>query len=220
MRRFIDYKKYINCDYEMFLFRIQKRLLIIKMTTVIRGRARKPAPETLPSVVSPTPESTPAREGFLGWAQRKAEYELRRQIFAYELNQEIIKPTETSLYTNLDTTLIEGMIRHYQSQYELNKDTPGFSQAMDQAMRTNNFDFDFDTWEPRFSEELTNFQDYEVVFFRNRTTAFTLPKPCPNCGQKKLIAEGSVFTRAADEAATQFATCKNCSSRFRLQSVL
>lgn len=204
----------------MFLFRIQKRLLIIKMTTVIRGRARKPVPEAPSSTISPRVAVLGLQEGFLGWAQRKAEYELRKQTFAYEIAQGIIKPTETNLYSNLDTSLIEGMIRHYQSQYELNKDIPDFLQAMEQAMGSNNFDFDFDTWEPRFLEELSNFQDYEVVFFRNRTTAFTLPKPCPNCGQKKLIAEGSVFTRAADEAASQFATCKNCSSRFRLQSVL
>jgi DNA-directed RNA polymerase subunit M/transcription elongation factor TFIIS len=199
----------------MHLFRIQKSCPIIKMTTVIRGRARKPVPETPSGVPSLVPQ-----EGFLGWAQRKAEYVMKKQIFAYEISQGILLLPETSLYTDLNTKVIENMIRHYQAQYELNKDIPGFLSAMEQAMKSNNFDFDFDNWDPSFTEQLQDFQDYEVVFFRNRTTAFTLPKPCPNCGQKKLIAEGVVFTRAADEAASQFATCKNCSSRFRLQSVL
>jgi DNA-directed RNA polymerase subunit M/transcription elongation factor TFIIS len=201
---------FLNTKFSILVFK--KR-----MTTVIRGRARKPAVE--PSVVEPSRPSV-FEGGFLGWAQKKAEHELRKQVFSYELFQGIIKPQETLTFTTFDTNLLESMIRHYQGEYELNKDVPGFQQALDAAVQTNNLDFDFDTWEPEFTNRLSGFQDYEVVFFRNRTTAFTLPRPCPNCGQKKLIAEGAVFTRAADEAASQFATCKNCSSRFRLQSVL
>jgi DNA-directed RNA polymerase subunit M/transcription elongation factor TFIIS len=145
---------------------------------------------------------------------------LRRQTFSYELSQGIVKEEDIQTYGDLKTDVIEEMIRHTLSQIELRTDEPGFNAALNKAVSTKNYDFDFDTWDSDFSDQLKNFQDYEVVFFRNRTTAFTLPKPCPNCGQKKLIAEGAVFTRAADEAASQFATCKNCSSRFRLQSVI
>ena len=188
------------------------------MTTVIRGRARKPTVD--PLVAAETPRPTVLEGGFLGWAQRKAEHELRKRTFSYEIYQGIVRPQETLTFSGLDTSLIESMVRHYQGEYELNKDVPGFQQAVEEAIQSNNFDFDFDTWESDFRTRLETFQNYEVVFFRNRTTAFTLPRPCPNCGQKKLIAEGAVFTRSADEAASHFATCKNCSSRFRLQSVL
>jgi len=188
------------------------------MSTVIRGRARKPVNEG-PSE-APTSTTTSSDNDFQSWAQKKAFRDIRNHMFAYELSQGIVKPQEIMTFQDFDTPAIENMVRHYQAQYELNKDTPGFLPALETAIRTNNLDFDFDAWEPEFQEQMERFQDYEVVFFRNRTTAFTLPKPCPNCGQKKLIAEGAVFTRAADEAASQFATCKNCSSRFRLQSVL
>jgi DNA-directed RNA polymerase subunit M/transcription elongation factor TFIIS len=198
------------------LFHIQKGLpILFQMTTVIRGRARPTAPQ--PSVAPP---STQPETDLSKWVQIRAMKMIRSQTFSYELSQGIVKEDEIQTYGDLKTDVIEEMIRHTLAQIELRKDEPGFTEALNQAISTRDYDFDFDTWDSNFSEQLKTFQDYEVVFFKNRTTAFTLPKPCPNCGQKKLIAEGSVFTRAADEAASQFATCKNCSSRFRLQSVL
>lgn len=182
------------------------------MTTVIRGRARPTAPPAAPA-------SQPETE-LSSWIQMRAMAILRSQTFSYELFQGIVKEDDIKSYGDLKTDMMEETIRHTLSQIELHKDEPGFTEALKRAVANKDYTFDFETWDSTFNTNLQTFQDYEVVFFRNRTTAFTLPKPCPNCGQKKLIAEGSVFTRAADEAASQFATCKNCSSRFRLQSVL
>ena len=186
------------------------------MSTVIRGRARPsvaPAQPTEP-VVSGNP--------YVSWAQKKAIDTLKKQTFAFELEQGLITEEEIKGFMDLSVPLIEETVRNILSEIELNKNVYGemFENVLKDAVDKNNLDFDFQNWNDAFRTKLSDFQDYEVVFFRNRTTAFTLPKPCPNCGQKKLVAEGQVFTRAADEAASQFATCKNCSSRFRLQSVL
>jgi DNA-directed RNA polymerase subunit M/transcription elongation factor TFIIS len=154
------------------------------------------------------------------WIQSKTIHDLVKKTFSYELSQGLVTFEEVRAYNDFKPSLIEEYVRHYLSQIEINNDNPGFKSALDEAIRTKNYDFDFDLWDEEFKRNLDQFQNYEVVFFRNRVTAFTLEKPCPNCNQKKLVAEGAVFTRAADEAASQFATCKNCSSRFRLQSVL
>ena len=195
-------------------------MLYLKMTTVIRGRAR-----AQPSASATTqPATLPAGESgsVLSWAQKRANHQLRKKIFAYELSQGLLTGAETLAYKVPDVTLIEEAVRHTLADVELNKELFGdaFQAVLDEAVRTENLDFDFDTWNADFRDQVAGFQDFEVVFFRNRTTAFTLSKSCPNCGQKKLVAEGQVFTRSADEAASQFATCKNCSSRFRLHSVL
>jgi DNA-directed RNA polymerase subunit M/transcription elongation factor TFIIS len=187
------------------------------MTTVIRGRARAQQPPT------PAPAMSQGETGtLLAWAQKRALYNLRRKMFAYELAQGLITEQETVAYNKFDVTVIEDTVRHTLAEVELAKELHGdrFQVALQEAIRTDNLTLDIDAWDNAFQEKLDDFQNYEVVFFRNRTTAFTLTKSCPNCGQKKLVAEGQVFTRSADEAATQFATCKNCSSRFRLHSVL
>jgi DNA-directed RNA polymerase subunit M/transcription elongation factor TFIIS len=189
------------------------------MTTVIRGRARaQPQPSPIPASGLPEGE----RGSVLGWAQKRAIHMLRVKTFAYELSQGLLTDREIVGYRNIDIPIVEEAVRHTLADVELNKEIYGerFQEALDEAVRTENLDFDFEAWDPEFREKFSDFQTYEVVFFRNRTTAFTLSKSCPNCGQKKLVAEGQVFTRSADEAASQFATCKNCSSRFRLHSVL
>lgn len=188
------------------------------MTTVIRGRARAQQPPAVTTPILPQGETGT----LLAWSQKRAVHGLRKKMFAYELAQGILTEQETQSYRNFDVTLIEETVRHTLAEVELNKVLHGerFETILEEAVRSENLNFDFESWDRGFQEKLENFQDYEVVFFRNRTTAFTLTKPCPNCGQKKLVAEGQVFTRSADEAASQFATCKNCSSRFRLHSVL
>lgn len=193
------------------------------MSTVIRGRARPSSSTVQPG--QPPSASTLGETGgspVLGWAQKKVIQTIVKQTFAYELTQGIITVEEAKGYTDVSVPLIEELVRHLLAEIELKKATFGekFEKALNKAVEEKNYDFDLELWDEDFQTKLTDFQDYEVVFFRNRTTAFTLPKPCPNCGQKKLVAEGQVFTRSADEAASQFATCKNCSSRFRLQSVL
>jgi DNA-directed RNA polymerase subunit M/transcription elongation factor TFIIS len=201
-------------------FHIQKDLLVIKaMTTVVRGRVRQPAPAASPPTPS-LPESPSETMDVTSWIQSKTIHDLVKKTFSYELSQGLVTFEEVRAYNDFKPSLIEEYVRHYLSQIEINNDNPGFKSALDEAIRTKNYDFDFDLWDEEFKRNLDQFQNYEVVFFRNRVTAFTLEKPCPNCNQKKLVAEGAVFTRAADEAASQFATCKNCSSRFRLQSVL
>jgi len=188
------------------------------MSTVIRGRAR---PSATPSA-QPAEPMVSGNPTVVSWAQKKAINMLKRQIFAFELEQGLVTEEEIKVFNDLDVPLIEETVRNILAEIELNKSIYGevFENVVKEAVEKNDLDFDFQAWNDNFRGKLADFQDYEVVFFRNRTTAFTLPKPCPNCGQKKLVAEGQVFTRAADEAASQFATCKNCSSRFRLQSVL
>lgn len=183
------------------------------MTTVVRGRAR----------VAPVQPTVTEQGGLFGWVQKKAINDLRKQTFSYELQQGLMSEADISGYNDIKQPIIEEVVKHYLTLIEMNKaETNGdkFQEELDKAVRDNNYDFDFTSWDADFNQELKDHQDYEIVFFKNRTTAFTLPKACPNCGQKKLVAEGQVFTRAADEAASQFATCKNCSSRFRLQGVL
>lgn len=184
------------------------------MTTVVKGRARATPAQ---------PVVSDQGDGLFGWVQKKAINDLRKQTFAYELQQGLLTIDDLTGYNDLKQPVIEELVKHYLSLIELNKmEESGdkFQVELDKAVRDNNYDFDFSSWDSDFTTNLKDHQDYEIVFFKNRTTAFTLPKPCPNCGQKKLVAEGQVFTRAADEAASQFATCKNCSSRFRLQSVI
>lgn len=187
------------------------------MSRVIRGRARPAVDAGRQPMADVTNENTLA-----GWVQRKAIDTVRRKTFVYELDQGLLTEEEITKFTELNVGVIEQTVLGLLSEIELNKTTYGerFDSALDRAVRDNDIAFDFQRWNDDFNEKLDDFQAYEVVFFRNRTTAFTLPKPCPNCGQKKLVAEGQVFTRSADEAASQFATCKNCSSRFRLQSVM
>jgi DNA-directed RNA polymerase subunit M/transcription elongation factor TFIIS len=188
------------------------------MTTVIRGRARAQAQPVAAATVLPQGDSG----SLLGWAQKRAIHMLRKKAFAYELAQGLMSDRETQGYKNFEVPLIEEAVRHTLADVELNKELYGqrFEDVLNEAISSENLEFDFENWDNEFRAKISDFQNYEVVFFRNRTTAFTLSKSCPNCGQKKLVAEGQVFTRSADEAASQFATCKNCSSRFRLQSVL
>jgi DNA-directed RNA polymerase subunit M/transcription elongation factor TFIIS len=174
-----------------------------------RGRVR---PTTTTTVVAPE-TSMSDREL---WVRNRADQILRKQYFYYELEQGIVTPSEIGSYTGFDASRRTEIEKHTEAQIILHEDEPGFKDALETAIRNKDYNFDFETWDSAFRSDLERFQDYEVVFFRNRTTAFTLDKPCPNCGQKKLVSEGAVFTRSADEAASRFATCKNCSSRFRL----
>lgn len=174
-----------------------------------RGRVRPTATTT-----AAPPEASMSDQEL--WVRNRADHILRKQYFYYELEQGIMTPNEVSSYGGFDASKRTEIEKHTLAQIVLHEDEPGFKDALETAIRNKDYDFDFETWDSQFRREMEIFQDYEVVFFRNRTTAFTLDKPCPNCGQKKLVSEGAVFTRAADEAATRFATCKNCSSRFRL----
>lgn len=164
----------------------------------------------------------PEDEVLENWIAKKARMNLLKKQFAFELEQGLLTLQDIESYTGLAIGRIQEEIRDIRLSIEMYKaEFPEtFMRDLLSEIRAGKPDFDFFLWVEDNRRELREFQDKEVVYYRKRTTAFTLEKPCPNCGKKDLIAEAAVFTRAADEAVDQFATCKNCSARYRLQAVL
>lgn len=160
-------------------------------------------------------------DNFKRWLEKKAKRDIRRDIFFLELNTGIFTEADIETYNIPDTQLISKTISRLEAEVEYYKQTyPGVSDKLTEALNSDNLDFDIYLLDENNKQGLVDFQNFEIVFFKNRTTAFTLEKPCPNCGKKELIAEAMVFTRSADEAQDQFASCKNCSSRYKLRSVI
>jgi len=179
---------------------------------------RAPPPPQPPRVSDPSLDS----ESLENWIARKARNNLLRKQFSFELEQGILTLQDVETYTGLAVGRIQEEIKDIRLMIELysHEYPETFMRDLMSAIRSGKPDFDFFLWVEDNRRDLQEFQDKEVVYYRKRTTAFTLEKPCPNCGKKDLIAEAAVFTRAADEAVDQFATCKNCSARYRLQAVL
>lgn len=180
---------------------------------------RAPPKRAPPAAAAATTTGTETLET---WISKRARKMVLNRLFSLELEMGLINDSELESYKDLDIALVQSEIKDVRLEIEMYKLDYGasFEQALEEAVRTKNYLFDFFLWVDQKREALEEFRDKEIVYFRKRTTAFTLEKPCPNCGKKELIAEAAVFTRAADEAVDQFATCKNCSARYRLQAVL
>jgi DNA-directed RNA polymerase subunit M/transcription elongation factor TFIIS len=147
--------------------------------------------------------------------------QLLRKQFSLELEQGILDFADVQAYKEIPIPLVQSEISGIRVELEMFRaDYPDFDTKLAGAVRSRAYDVDFHGWFEDQVNSLEEFRNGEVVYFRKRTTAFVLEKPCPNCGKRELIAEAAVFTRAADEAVDQFATCKNCSARYRLQSVI
>lgn len=187
----------------------------------VRAPPRRAPP---PKVVDPRRGAggIPEDEVLENWIARKARLNLLRKQFAFELEQGLLTLQDVEGFSGLPVDRIQEEIRDIRITIEIYKDEfpETFMRDLLSAIQAGKPDFDFFLWSEDNRRGLREFQDKEVVYYRKRTTAFTLEKPCPNCGKKDLIAEAAVFTRAADEAVEQFATCKNCSARYRLQAVL
>lgn len=183
-------------------------------------RAPPPPPRVRETVEGA--DTIPESEAVNNWIAKKARQNLLKRQFSFELEQGILGMKDVETYPGLPIEKIQDEIRNIRMTIELYKhEHPEiFMRDLIAAIRSGNLDFDFFLWDPDHRQSLQEYQDKEIVYYRKRTTAFTLEKPCPNCGKNDLIAEAAVFTRAADEAVDQFATCKNCSARYRLQAVL
>lgn len=191
------------------------------MTVRAPPKRAPPAPPKLVDALQRA-ETIPDDEVLENWIAKKARMNLLKKQFSFELDQGLLTLKDVEGYTGLAIGRIQEEIKNIRLMIEMYKHEypETFMRDLLSAIRAGKPDFDFYLWDEENQKDLREFQNKEVVYYRKRTTAFTLEKPCPNCGKKELIAEAAVFTRAADEAVDQFATCKNCSARYRLQAVL
>jgi DNA-directed RNA polymerase subunit M/transcription elongation factor TFIIS len=174
---------------------------------------RAPPPSTAPQ--------TDPREDIDNWVAKRAQNQILKRQFSLEIEQGLLDFPDVQTYSGA-TALLQAEIMSVRVDIEMFRlEYPeGFERRLNEAVRGRDYDVNFHDWFEDQTEMLNEYRDREIVYFRKRTTAFVLEKPCPNCGKREMIAEAAVFTRAADEAVDQFATCKNCSARYRLQSVL
>jgi len=196
------------------------------MTT--RAPPRRAPPRILDQNPSRNLDQNPPRvvvspeEDLETWISKRVRNAVLKRMFQLEIDQGLVDEEEVLRYPDVDIASIQEGIRETKVEIEAYTMEYGesFQNALSEAVRSKNYSMDFFLWAADMRDALENYKNKEIVYLRKRTTAFTLEKPCPNCGKKELIAEAAVFTRAADEAVDQFATCKNCSARYRLQSVL
>lgn len=178
-----------------------------------------PAPE--PSTVTPPEEisNIPVRDGLDEWIEKRALQMMRRDYYDVEIQMGIMTEEEAlkSSYNDQDTRIL--YFDRIKSELDFFSGEDWYKTRVGNVITKPNLE-DVLRYNEDFVSQQEQFSNKEVVFFKNRPTAFTLDKPCFTCGQKQLIPEAAVFTRAADEAQDQFATCKNCSSRFPLHSVM
>ena len=182
---------------------------------------KKQRPGTVVTPSEPQPEVAPARTlGRLDeWIEKRALQMMRRDYYDVEIQMGVMTEEEAFNSSYNDQEMRTLYFERIKSELDFYAGEEWFKTKVGNVTTKPNLE-DILGYNEEFINKQEQFSNKEVVFFKNRPTAFTLDKPCFTCGQKQLIPEAAVFTRAADEAQDQFATCKNCSSRFPLHSVM
>jgi DNA-directed RNA polymerase subunit M/transcription elongation factor TFIIS len=168
----------------------------------------------------PTQPEAPKRTGRLDeWIETRALQMMRLDYYDVEIQMGVMTVEEAINSSYNDQDMRSLYFERIRAELEFLGEEEWFKTKLGDVTSKPNLE-DILKYNEDFINQQEQFSNKEVVYFKNRPTAFTLDKPCFTCGQKQLIPEAAVFTRAADEAQDQFATCKNCSSRFPLHSVM